>query len=95
LLPESILEALEKAGLAVECFVMEKEVKLKVVWEHVPDPDAAGRLLKAYEMLLAKAPQATAAQESVENHFDSGSLKNDHGRCQEGNLEEYIHVPAQ
>ena len=74
---------------------MKREFKLKVVWEHVPDPNAADRLLRAFEMLLANATPTKATQEGVENHFDSGSLKNDHGRCQEGRLEEYIHFPEQ
>jgi hypothetical protein len=74
---------------------MKKEMKLKVIWEQESGPDAAGRLFKAFEMLLAKATPTKTAPEGVENHFDRSSMKNDHGRCQEGNKEEYIHIPAQ
>lgn len=74
---------------------MKRQMKLKVIWEQEADPNAADRLLKAFEMLLAKATPTKAALEGVENHFDRGSMKNDHGRCQEGNKEEYIHIPAQ
>ena len=74
---------------------MKKEMKLKVVWEQESDPNAADRVLKAFEMLLAKAMLTKSVQKGVENYFDRDALKNDHGRCQKGNDQEYIHSPTQ
>ena len=73
------MPALESATVRVEYHPMRKrELKLEVIWEQEPGPDAEERLLKAFEMLLTESVPKRTAQEDVENHFDSGALTNNH-----------------